>query len=66
MSRQSNPSHPKRTREEKEEELIQGIEQLLGFPLVAWQRPVLTEFLRSFQAGNPIDFTAISRARRDV
>lgn len=65
MSSRNNPL-PKRTREEKEEEFLQGLEQLLGFPLMAAQRPVIIEMVRNVQSGTPIDFSAIRRARRDV
>jgi|KBSMisStandDraft_5_1062788.scaffolds.fasta_scaffold1231934_2 hypothetical protein len=66
MGRRSNPTHPKRSREEKEEEFIQAIEQTLGFPLMAWQRPLVVKFLRAHQSGEPIDFAAIQHARKEI
>lgn len=54
---------PKRTKEEKEKEFIDAIEQLLGFPLMEWQIPWILEIRRKSLAGEPIDMNSIQYAR---
>lgn len=52
-------SKSKMTKDEKEAEFIEAIEQLLGFPLMPWQRPIILKVRADSLAGKPIDFSLI-------
>lgn len=52
-----------RSKEEKEKEFIDAIEQLLGFPLMEWQIPWMLEVRRKSLAGEQIDMNSIEYAR---
>lgn len=59
-----NPKPQRRTKEEREREFIEFIEQTLGFYLIPWQRRVILEARRNSLNGDPIDFGIINQARR--
>lgn len=60
MGRPNRPS-----REDREAEFIEAIEQLLGFPLMEWQKPYVTYIRRTSLSGKPINFEVIKRRQLD-
>ena len=59
-------ARPGRNKEEREEEFIGAVEQLLGFPLMAWQKPYLIYIRQASLSGKAIDFEVIRKRRLDV
>ena len=51
----------KRSKEEREQEFVDAVEQMLGFPLMSWQKPILLEIRRSSLNGDAIDFSIIKK-----
>lgn len=52
---------PKRSKEAKEQEFIDAIEQVIGAPLISWQRRLLLEFREAQIRGKKV--TVDGRAR---
>lgn len=54
-----SPDERKARRKELEDEFIANIEQVLGFPLMPWQRPLMLAVRRSTLEGTPLDVKAM-------
>lgn len=54
---------PGRSKEERDEEFIAAVEQLLGFPLMGYQKPYLLYIRQASLSGKKIDLDVI-RFRR--
>lgn len=59
------PEERKARRKELEDEFIANVEQVLGFPLMPWQRPVMLAVRRATLEGTPLDVkTMVENERR--
>lgn len=47
----------KKTKEERETEFIDAVEQVLGFPLLPWQRRLMLEIRTNSLAGRSVRIT---------
>lgn len=51
----------RRDKEEKEQEFVDAVQKLLGFPLMPWQKPILLKIRADTMAGRKIDLAAIKK-----
>jgi hypothetical protein len=59
------PEERRARRQQLETEFIENIEQILGFPLMPWQRPLILAVRRASLEGNSLDVkTMVEDARR--
>lgn len=49
------PDERRAKREQLEAEFIDNVQQILGFPLMAWQKPILLEARRASLEGRSFD-----------
>lgn len=60
------PDQRRERREELESDFIANIEQVLGFPLMAWQKPLILAVRRASLEGKKLDMkTMIETERRN-
>lgn len=52
----------KRSKEEREAEFVEAVEQILGFPLMPWQRVLLLGVRQASLAGDPINIEILKRS----
>lgn len=55
----------KRTKEERDQEFVNGVENLFGYPLLAWQKMGLIEIKRALLAGEDIDIVDMAKYRTE-
>lgn len=58
-------ARPGRSKEDREAAFIEATEQLLGFPLMAWQKPYLLYIRQASLSGKPIDLEVIRKRKLD-
>lgn len=53
----------RRSKEERDQEFIDAIEQMIGASLMAWQKPVALYIRECSLSGKEIDFNMIKKAK---
>lgn len=56
----------KKSKEERDQEFVNGVENLFGYPLLQWQKMGLVEIKRALLAGEEIDIVDMAKYRTDA
>jgi hypothetical protein len=58
------PDERRVRRQKLEKEFVDNVEQVLGFPLMEWQKPLILAVRRASLEGKPLDVKAMVAAER--